>query len=97
MYFYNEGHFADVHVHGCTLEHESVTDLVFGISGPAMISLSRRLNAFLPVMPTLAPRDHTMPKRNVPCVCVCVCVCVHMHVYEVVRIVEFETVLEIHL
>ena len=44
-----------------------VTDLVLGSSGPAMISLKSRLKAFLPLMPVLAPMDHTIANRNAPC------------------------------
>ena len=42
------------------------TDLVLGSRGPLLISLSRRLKAFLPSLPVLAPIDQTNANKNVP-------------------------------
>ncbi len=40
------------------------TDFVLGSRGPLLISLRRRLKAFLPSLPVLAPIDHTNPNKN---------------------------------
>lgn len=43
------------------------TNFVSSFSGPAITSLSRILKFFLPSMPLVAPIDHTIEKRKVPC------------------------------